>query len=526
MARTITLRGQIEMFPVPEQPAVAPQFMALWEQPQGLDYVTPINSFTPNKARSSNNLRVTSAGKYIVRPGLTVVGGVAGDTQLGVVVASKDTGVEYTVRITSTGVEVSTGSTWQSYSGPTLDIPESARPEFAAWNNKLLFTDQTSGLYEIDFSAKTYSLISAAPVGKHLTVFGGRVVLSNIVNYPTRVQWCVKNDNTDWSGIGSGYDDMLSAPGGVVDIQHGVYPITDTEAYVVRASSIWAMSLTGIADSPYEFAFRFAQGTDSPKSIVRLPGQGIIMLGRDDVYMVNPSGLEQLGIGIRDQLLGSDRKPQNAVGVLDTYNMLYMLYVPASSTETTSTVYNYHWLSKSWHKDTYPFVIKDMAAGNNKTYLTISELTGSIAELTGAVGDLGVSGRRRGVIFAATDGYIRREDDDSTTDAVSTPVPCEITSGFIQPGGPLKSAGLVQAILAYTSERAITLTASVSSDGGTTWATYGSFTLQATSIPRLVPIHKAITYPQFQVRITGTDAVGMSLLGLYLYGTEGALVHI
>lgn len=539
MARAITERPDQDFMPVKLNPGATVEPITFWDQPAGTDLISSLNRLGPNKVPYSLNFRINEANRYEVRKGLTQMGAVAVDSVVGLVVASTRSGGDFHVRITQTTVSVSTGGAWTAYTGPALNIPSYVNVEFAAWGGKLMFTDQTSGLYEIDFSTKTYALIAAAPVGKHLTVFGGRVVLSNIDGEPTRVQWSVKNNNADWSGLGSGYDDMLSAPGGVIDVQKGIFPITDTEAFVVRTSSIWVMTLTGFSDAPFAFTYRFAQGTDASQSIVRLPSQALMMLGKDDVVVVTSSGIQEVGIPVRNQMVTDAYVPRNAIGVWDSRKMAYRIYIPpATPTAAQSSVWEFFMPTQAWSLSIYPFQITAMAAGGGQRALTIGELSGLIIDLDGPIGELGLLGRLSGVLFGTAAFRVLQESDTATTDVTNAgttqPVPIDIWSGLVQPGGSLLRAQLLQMALEYVTGRSLSVSIYVSPDGGITWELYGTLALGSAIVPPIYGAHfpqigvfrKTIEKRQYQFRIISADGAGLELIAAHAIGQRGAPVNL
>jgi hypothetical protein len=510
--------------------ALAPIPVTLWDTAKGIDLETPLSRLGPDKIRYVENFKLTVAGRLISRGGVGVIGAQASSDITGLVNASDESAVEYPVRVRTDGVEVFSGNAWVVCTGPTLAIPEYAFVEFSSWAGKLMFNDPLVGVYELNLATKSYTLIADAPAGKHLTVFGGRVIVSNISGEPTRVQWSVKNDNTDWAGLGSGNDDMLSAPGGVVDIQHGIVPLTDTEALIIRSNSIWIMQLTGLVDTPFNFFHRFTEGTDSPASIAPMPNQQVAMLGREDVVVVSPSGIQSIGLPIRKELIGQAYKPQNAVGVYDSKNMEYRLYVPPTTVSTESIVWRYKFLTQTWHKDVFPFVVRRMATGNAQATLTINELTGTINDLTGPINQLGLLGRTPGILFANGARYVGRESEAGTTDmttAGSTQVvPAEIWTGLVQPAGPLNRVSMLNLQLEYTSTRSIDVVIEISTDGGGTWEGYGSVTLLSTTAPRLGVFRRTVERPQFMIRLAATDAVGLELIAVHASTLPGAPVNL
>ena len=527
MARSITLRN---LNPIQVDPAADPQPIPLWNSARGVDLETSLSRLGPDGTPFAKNFRLTVDGRLRVRGGLAAVGSVAAAPITGIVVASTNTGLDYHVRVLTNGVQILTGTNWGSCSGPAFTMAEYDYVEFASWNGKLMFNVPGSGLYELNLSTQAYTHISTAPIGRHMTVFGGRVIISNIAGAPTRVQWSTKNSNTDWTGIGSGSDDMLSAPGGVVDIQHGVFPLSDSEAVLVRSSSIWILTLTGNPDAPFAFNYRFNEGTDSPASIVRLTNQRIAMIGREDIVIISVSGIESIGLPIRKEVLGTAYSPVYAVGAFDSKSMEYRLHVPPTAASTSSDVWRYKFTTQTWHKDTWPCVVRRLASGNAQIHVSTNQLTGKTNELVGPTNLLGVLGRQGGLLVAQSGGYVCRETDTGTTDLTTAGgtqvVPAEIWSGLIQPKGSLHRLHMLSVQIEYVADRTIDLTLEVSTDGGTTWEGYGSVSLLTSIVPTVGIFRRSIEKRQMMLRLVAADAVGLELIAVNPFVLPGAPIHL
>lgn len=273
--------------------------------PQGLDLRHPTSRLGTGLSPNLTNLRLGDDDWFRLRPGTVRLGDLADEEIVALYIFTTSLGTEYILRFRLTGVDYYSGGMWIALTGPTLDMSVYSIVSATAWNDKLDFTTGAAGIYEIDFSTFSYSLIVGSPVCRHITTFGSRLVASYIVtntgDFPSRIQWCVKNDNTDWAGLGSGFDDLLSSPGGVVDTQLGVYPISDTEAIAVRSGSYWTLRLTGFSDAPFEFSSRFIQQRiESQRGVCYIPG-GIAVVARDDIYLITPNTTPQsLGLNVRN----------------------------------------------------------------------------------------------------------------------------------------------------------------------------------------------------------------------------------
>jgi len=551
MARSITSR-KVQNFLrqnlLPGQIVEAP--MMFFHAPKGENHIKALTDLSPDESPFVQNLVFSPDSMYVTRPGVEGVGSNVSDPICGVVVFSSRTGSDYIIRVTGTGVDYWGGTAWYSLVGPTLSIAQDTTVEFTVWNDKLLFTDGSTGLYSINLGDGTYSAIPGAAVGKHITTFGGRVIVSYVVKdadpslngtFTTRIEWCAKNNNEDWLGLGSGYEDLLSSPGGTVDVQHGVIPVTDVEAFIIRASSIWVMNITGFVDTPFQFTYRFDQGTDAPGSIVRTPsprGQTsmrlfaqIIMLSTDDVVVVRPEGITPIGFPIRDQLLGSTLNTRKAIAGFEPRNREYWIHVPPlANNNTTSVVWKYRLDDGVWYHSLYPFKLERMAFKDILYAATFDELTGTIDSLAGSFDDLGIGARTPGpVLVCSNQNRVLREKEGviEDVDSFGSPVgiPIEIQTGMILPASPLEDLTVIMLELLYEADQIITAIFEYSTNGGQTWQTYGQVDLPVTSGPTVQPYRYTINRHKIQIRMRSDDGSTLRLHSLFIKVVKGSAIN-
>jgi len=550
--RPTTLRRDVKNFLrdklLPGQIAEIP--LTFFARPKGENRIKALTELSPDESPFVKNLSFSPDSMYVTRNGTELVGGAAATAICGAVIFSTRTSSDYIVRVTTTGVEYWGGTTWTALTGPALTLAQDTRVEFTVWDDKLLFTDATTALYSINFADGTYAAIPGAAVGRHITTFGSRVIVSYIVidanpavpgTFVTRIEWCVKNDNTDWLGLGSGYEDLLSSPGGTVDVQHGVIPVTDVEAFVIRSSSIWVMNTTGYFDTPFQFTYRFDQGTDAPGSIVRTPSPReqaggslfaqIIMLSTDDVVVVRPEGITPIGFPIRYQLLGTTLNPRKAIAGFEPRNREYWIHVPPlANNNTTSIVWKYRIDDNSWYHSEYPFKLERLAFKDILFAATFDELTGTFDALTGFFDDLGLGARQpSAILVSSSQPRVIREREgvvgDVTALGTATGIAIEIQTGMIQPDDPRKDLTVLMLELLYEADQSVDVDFEYSTNGGTTWSAYGSLTLAATTQPTLVAYRNTLHRRRMQVRMKSDDGSTLQLHALYVKAVKGSDIH-
>lgn len=551
MARPIAFRKVVNHLTGKLTPGEVPsdaQPKMFFTNPEGEDHITPLTAMGMNKSPFVENMRVSLGGRYVVRDGTYRIGAAAANPICGACIFIASTYVNYIVRVTTTGVEIYSGGGWIALTGPALSLNSTTIVEFSVWDFDLMFTDATSGLYTIDFNAGTYTLIPDAPIGLHLTTFDGRAILSNLTpnGLPSRIQWCVKNDNTDWTGLGSGYEDLLSSPGGVVDTQHAVIPVTDSEAFVVRASSLWIMNTTGYFDAPFQFTQHFPQGTGSPDTIVRIPGEKIseqtlrtlfaqiVLLGTDDVVMMKMEGVFPLGFPIRDQLLNNQLNANLAVADFEPRLREYRLSVPTwAGTETSSIVWRYNIDTHLWTHDKFPIRISRLFCGDLiPSTLSIGQLTGLISGLIGTFGTMGATTATPspGALFVDSVGKaIVKEDSaytvDVQSDGSSIGVEIELRTGLLIAPNPLCRAMIDDVQLEYEASAITTVEIDYSTDGGNSWLVFGTFTLAITTRPTVVMVRRVREAETLMLRAISTSAGGLKLHSLTPSLTDGSSIN-
>lgn len=532
-----------------QSPEVPTRF---FHEPKGENHIKALTDLDVNESPFVKNIVLSTDGMYICRPGTENVGSGISSPICGMVIFSSKTSSDYIVRVTTTGVDIWGGSSWSSLLGPTLALDVYSFVEFTVWDEDLLFTDGSTGLYKVNVNDGTYSLVAGAAVGKHITTFGGRVIVSYVIKdadtsvigvLPTRIEWCVKNNNADWLGLGSGYEDLLSSPGGTVDVQHGVFPANDVEAFVIRSSSIWVMNTTGYFDAPFQFTYRFDTGTDSPYSITRVPpargeASGVIysqimMLSQDDVVVVRPEGITPVGFPIRDQLLGGTLNPRRAIAGFEPRNREYWIHVPPlNDLNTTSVVWRYRIDEKIWTHCEYPFKLNRLAFKDILYQQTMDQLTGTMEDLVGPYDELGLAARQPGALMAGSNGgtySVIREREGVVGDVnalgSASGIPIEIDTGMILSDSPLNDLMILMLEIHYEARQTIQAIFEYSIDGGTTWENYGLLSMPATQGPRTLAYRNTLHRPRLQIRMRSNDGSTLQLHSLFIKIVKGSAIN-
>lgn len=564
MARPATLR-QVRRFAQPPMEGQIPEPAQFWNPPKGLDALTPIARLSPGFCSVAKNLRIRD-GWYQAKPGSAKLG--SSGTNIHSLAFVSAAGYEWYVRWTITGPSYWDGSDWIAFAGSSsINMNIDSMISVAVWGEKLMFTDGETGIYEINFGTLSYSLLTSAYIPRQIATFAGRVILSYTYETPgglfaTRIRWSVKNDNTDYTGVGSGFDDLLSGPGAVADSQLGVYPISDTDALIVRSGSIWLMTQTGYVDAPFEFRMIYPTiRCDSPWAVTPIPN-GLVILGRDDVYLITLGSTEPVPIGapVRPLVFVNTNAFRRASMAWDSQQQEVVLFVPKLTPNGKSNVWRYSVPDKRWTQDEYQFNLKSLSAISYREGTAINSLTGSIDSLTGPIDELGFAGVTRGLLLTmrGASGFIVKESDanlsESDSAGNSADIPVSITTGQAIVSSTLDTVQVIEIQFEYETstpgnlyeeielldetgahvldesgndiliENTVSVTIEYSTNGGATWLIYSTITLPQTLIPLVAKVTKTVFARRIQFRFSVTSATGFKLRSLTAFIQKGGRI--
>lgn len=220
-----------------------------------------------------------------------------------------------------------------------------------------------------------YSRLSGVtPTAIDVTNFGNRIVAWNCDGVPQRVQWHIEGDPTDWTGIGSGTQDLTDMNG------YGtrIFPLED-EMILASSEEIWRGRSVGL---PYVFSFTPVNrqiGMPYERATLQTPF-GIIWLGRNFVVyrMVGEQITELTEVGqymqayLRDNL----KAPDTAFFVYNqVLNQIRLFYsVMDNAYPTRSIAYDID--DEVWTDESYGHYFQ---CGISTPIITSSAVTGGVA---------------------------------------------------------------------------------------------------------------------------------------------------
>lgn len=489
---------------------------------KGMDATSPLNLMQPGVARLIRNLSFRD-GVYQARDGSSIIGLKAISDLVYALDVTLQNGTSYTLRFRTDGVDYIVGNNWVPIAGDPFAAGQASQFSFTGWGDTLIVAG-TGKPTAISFDPAAITEIADAPGGIiHLATFGGRVIAS-LAN--GRIQWSVKNSSTDWSGLGSGFEDLRSAPGGKPDGQTAIVPITDEIAYCIRTNSIWQMSQTGNFDAPFNFS-RLAPhiGSSYPQSAVAVPG-GVIFLSDVQVWMVTPQGFREIGQPIKSFLNVSATTLAKATA---TYDVLFGEYKLAIG----SKVFRYNVAGGFWTQNSFEFPIRSISYTLYANSLTIDQLEGTIDNLVGTIDQLGVNRKDPGTIYAMDNSYRyvvrddpqRNNEADRDVDSSGSVVPggFRLETGDIFVNSNQKRKDVVELILSYESDAPVTLTFEYTYDGKT-WAFMTQKVAPATTRPSYLKISRYADRPFFQFAVSTAATPNVKLIGFAAMVREGARI--
>lgn len=526
--------------PLQEAPVTVVNVIPLWQRPKGLNFSLASNQLGLDFMVEATNVRL-NRGYICSRPGLRTFGAsTAGSlgTQLQVINFIRSTGESFVIRFDTDQIYLYNGTTWQVFTGAAAFTGSVTQYwTYTSWNDTLIISNGVDGTFTLDPALVTLTVIAQAPPAKQITTWAGRILASNTVEpgivTGNRIRWTVRDNSEDWSGIGSGFEDLLSTPGGETDKLHGVFPVSEESAFIVRSNSIWQMSQTGDPDAPFRFSRTYNQiGTPAPNSIQSTP-DGVVFFSLDNIYHVTLAGIQTIGGQIRTRL--RDVKDISLpFGLYNAITREYHLGVSESGSINDPTMdvdWVYSFIDGGWTRYVFPFRFRSLGPTRFTASGSIEELIGSVDSLLGTISILGIQSNGEGMfVVGSTAGkYITMLDrtrfNDVTLDGADIDAIFIIASGIISIEDTRSRTKIIALELEYQSTITLVPTFSTSPDGGANWITFAQKPAFASAFPKLIRVVNTVTNNTNQVRITSLALGDITILGLYVHVVKDSRIN-
>jgi hypothetical protein len=394
----------------------------------GMQVDAPRDKVRKGSLEVATNVRVRD-GQAKRRPGTTTYQGA---TENEVVLGLHSFSTEFyslLVRITTARISVDEGAgSWTNYATGTFGRRFTSAP----FVDDLYLANGESAIRRVIFSAGTAAPMADAPAARYITNFADRIVGGNVsggAGY--QIIWPVNGDPTDWTGVGSGEENLVT---GVSDLSDDIVGLFGSERVMIilREKSIWTASRLPYADAPFKFEPAFSGfGCDMPYTAVKVTG-GIIFANyaRKAIYYYAPGGQPidmTTGFLDRDDLFASlnVNSKDSAQAAWDHDFDEYHLGEPNLDGLNKYTMQRF-WVGKpglnAWVLDDSPDMTAIAWASHAYAPIYIDDLVGTIDSLTGTIDEqvTSIDESKTEALFKALPQKVVYQDESAITDASGT----------------------------------------------------------------------------------------------------------
>lgn len=336
---------------------------------------------------------------------------------------------DWVVRVTDSNIHATHDSSqWFTMAGTKTwpHHPQFDRTQFLGW---LFLSEPSSQIIRVSFEKKEYTELEEAPRARFITTFAERIVAANggLLSQnrsPTRIMWSVNGDPTDWTGVGSGVENLIQNPSDFGDAITGIFGFGN-QAVLLRERSIWHITRQPVSVAPFRFtAIVTGQGCDLPHTAARTNRGSLIFADRDTagVWEYRPgSEPRRLSRPIDSRLASDLASATRAEATYDLFNQEYHLALSTGSGNWFDKFWVYSLAKDAWSFDDGPEA-STLAVGKKASDIVlIDDLTGDIDSQSpspdGFIDDWGDTTVKRPVLLkGAPTGEVVEYDFAETTD--------------------------------------------------------------------------------------------------------------
>jgi hypothetical protein len=390
-------------------------------------------------------------------------------------------GVQYPVATSASTVAYLDGTSWTSlaYVSGTSNIPPSGGLN-DLWFGTSVYLERrdlkigvlTNGVNPLfawggPSDGTGYSTLTQGPIAKDVALLDNSVLawnvreLSSTSRFVQRVQWPVGTDPEDWTGIGSGFEDLVDMRG------EGTRIFTQGDDVILGSTQeIWIGRKIG---GPFRFQFSpLLRDIGMPYARAALnTNYGIFFLGNDFmVYRIADRTVEPVGGTIQRELRDTIVGPQNAFLGYNPQVGAMTLYYSVTAGGGAQRAWTYHMGSKAWTPQRFAMPLAASLVGPTASAATLwNQLTGTIGSQLYTYNELlGTTGAEREMLFSSTgtayayDRSATSDDGNAVTHSVTLPLHAD----------PFQLVHLGKARLRIAATSASSLSVGYSADGGLT----------------------------------------------------------
>lgn len=452
------------------------------------------------------------------RPGYaqhTAGNSAIGTRVMGIFSADDESGNTHLYAVHPTGLaKYNTGTkVWDACTGSALTGGNERRFTFAVSQNSVVFCQGVDQVNRIPFNT-TYAILNAnCPPARFLERFADRLYIAYTVEggnpKPFRVKRPVASDHTDWTGVGSGFNELTETPYFIKNILK-----LGQELAIYTEKSIWMAFRLGQAATPAGFRLAVADiGLYSPYCVSGYVDHHFFK-GNDNFYRFDGSKTEEIGTPIRDIVFGdlSLNYLHMNFSVAHVGDQEWINFICTGTSQVPDTAWVYNWKRNVW----YPWSVSGPLSGcihKLSTSLTIDELIGTIDQQNYEIDSLPLQSSLPSLLTGHSDGKIYIWSSFYSSDD-GTAISCRWTSkDFISEDLDESQTGkeitLRTIHVDYVPQAmAATLSFAYSVDGGVNWVTAGNVTLAAGTSAGLstASLHRQVTGNRIRFRFTHSSA--------------------
>jgi len=363
---------------------------------------------------------------------------------------------------------------WTQVTGPALT---GASDNLFSWENsqaKVVFSQGVDHVKVMDFAGASYADLSVnAPAAKYLCRFNGRLNLAHTregtVNFPYRHRRPVRDNHTDWNGLGAGFRDQSEFPYHIQNMKK-----LGSAMILYYEQGIEAALEQANAAAPFRYEVRATDiGVYSARTLAGW-NQQHFFLGGDDFYGFTGLDPQKIGLQVRDEVfrLLNPSRVHVGFGEVLPATTEYSAFLVGGGSVYPDHAWVFNWGRGIWYKWTVSSH-RCSAIYRLEDPLTIDELVGLIDEQNFAFDDAAIESLYPALVTGGQNGFvyrwspIERSDDGASIPAYWTSHDFTAESVFNDPGVKLVLESITVEYVGIGQQ--FPLEFSFSLDGGTTW---------------------------------------------------------
>lgn len=432
---------------------------------------------------------------------------LSGTRVMGLYSAQDADGLAYLYAATTAGLHVlnTLGAGWGTVTGPALTGSNERLFSFDTSQNSVLFCQGVDQVMRAVFGG-TYAILNAnCPAAYYLQRWADRIFIARTtessVSQPFRVRRPVAGDHTNWTGLGSGFTDLVETPSHIRGLKKLNQHLT-----VYAEKAIFLGSKTGLAESPARYDLVVTDvGLYLPYSL-KGRNERHYFAGQDDVYMFSGGQIQSIGWQVRDELFPNlnTNKLHMMFGEVMFDAQEYLLFTCTGDASTPDKVWVYNWARENWHVWTVSgpvcATVHKLDAG-----VTIDSIGESIDSQTYEIDSQITAAQYPNLVTGHTDRKVYTWSKQYLSDN-GTAIPCRWTSKDFSPadiGAKYDEQIVLKAVHVRYKETGVaaTLRFHFSTDGGASWdGPYDVSLVAGTSGMRVTSVFRQVTGNQVRFK--------------------------